>query len=365
MNTNHQSNDWATRYRPNTFDEIIGQDSIVKVLKNSLANLPPAMLFHGASGTGKTTTARVLANALNTRPFEIDCGVQNNVKDLREYIIATTRKTTLIPRNHTITILDEAQVGSPQFFNALLKTIEQPPKNTYYIICTAALYKIPLPVQNRCVSFTFKAVDSGTIKSHLQKILELEHATLPNEVIDIITEHARGQVRNAIKLLQTAVQNNFDVKGIQDHIAIPTEKHELIKYYFGKIGKKHGEVRQPIALTRWFYSQLQNRSVTENNREHQHDGENARNMAYLYTCLCNEYQLRATSPQTQIDDYFYMDSKVWGKYQIGGKVKNRLKDLEDMNLIKCRIKTYSQPPYKREHYFINLDRLEEICKQTA
>ncbi len=212
----------ALKYRPTTFDDLVGQPAIQIVLRQmvKVGQTPTALLFEGCRGTGKTTTARILAAALNcqqpTRPcgtcpscraiqdgssldlIEIDAASNGLVEDIRHL-----RQQVLYRHagQHRIVVLDEAQSISPAGFNALLKTLEEPPPNTTFVLLTTEPQKILPTVASRCMSFTFKRLSPHDIAGRLAHIVAAEGKVVEADLLHLIAERADGALRDAIMKL--------------------------------------------------------------------------------------------------------------------------------------------------------------------
>lgn len=219
------------KYRPDNFDELVGQDKIVKVINNAIVNgrISHAYLFSGPRGTGKTTTAKIIAkmvnckNLINGKPcnacencigfnasndvVEIDAASNNGVEEIREL----RDKVTLVPTNskYKVYIIDEVHMLTTQAFNALLKTLEEPPKHVIFILATTEPYKVPLTVASRCQKFQFNKIDDEEIVRRLKKISLKEEILIEDDALYEIARLADGGLRDAINLLDqlTAYQS--------------------------------------------------------------------------------------------------------------------------------------------------------------
>ena len=223
----------ARKYRPNNFKELIGQDSLVKTFKNALNNgrLAHAFLLTGIRGVGKTTTARIIAKALNciedgnkNEPsfeicdkcspcisinkgnfldvIEVDAASRTGVDGIREIIDSVMYS----PNNarFKVYIIDEVHMLSNAAFNALLKTLEEPPQNVKFIFATTEIKKIPATIISRCQRFDLQRVDLNTLTSHLIKISETENIKYETDAITQICKASEGSVRDALSLLDQA-----------------------------------------------------------------------------------------------------------------------------------------------------------------
>ncbi len=214
----------ARRYRPITFDEVIGQDHIIKTLKNSLTTgrIAQAYLFTGSRGIGKTTVARILAKAIECEKgiksnpcgkcktciaiaqsrfpdvVEIDGASNRGVDDIR----AIRENLLYTPTaKERIYIIDEVHMLTKEAFNALLKTLEEPPGRTRFIFATTEPEKIPQTILSRCQRFDFRLLSENQLIKYLSKLAELDKINISDEALEIISRRASGSVRDAISLL--------------------------------------------------------------------------------------------------------------------------------------------------------------------
>jgi len=213
------------KWRSQTFDEVVGQEHVMQTLRNALRDnrVAHAYLFCGPRGTGKTSTARILAKALNCtapeadRPcdkcptcvaitegrmldlLEIDAASNNSVDDIREL----RDKVGFRPSEgrYKIYIIDEVHMLSSSAFNALLKTLEEPPPHARFILATTEPHKIPATVLSRCQRFDFRRIPVVEIAAHLQHIIEAEHFKAEPDALTAIARSAQGCMRDAISLL--------------------------------------------------------------------------------------------------------------------------------------------------------------------
>lgn len=215
----------ARKYRPSTFAEVVGQDHIVRTLSNAirLDRVHHAFLFTGARGVGKTTTARILARCLNCvhGPTMEPCGVcpscveiaagsspdvleidgasntgVDNVRELRETVRYLPSRGSF-----KVYIIDEVHMLSTAAFNALLKTLEEPPPHVKFIFATTEPQKIPVTILSRCQRFDFRRVSTATLVAHVQNVLERESIKLGAGSVAAVVREAQGSVRDALSLL--------------------------------------------------------------------------------------------------------------------------------------------------------------------
>lgn len=198
----------AVKYRPKDFDSVVGQDVIVEILRKQIETnmIKNAYIFSGASGCGKTTTARIFANEINNHlgnPIEIDGASNNGVDNVKQIVSESAQRS--VDSEYKIYIIDEAHMLTTQAWNAFLKTIEESPKYTIFIFCTTDPQKIPDTIKNRCMRFNFTRIKPDTIFSRLTYICNNEHISASDDVLNYISRISHGEMRNAISKLETCV----------------------------------------------------------------------------------------------------------------------------------------------------------------
>src|SRR6202048_4462812 len=222
------------KYRSQTFGDLVGQDAIAQTLKHAVeqGRVAHAYLFSGVRGTGKTSTARILAKAINCldRRGAEPCGVCANcveigtgaavdlieidaasnrgideIRDLRErvkYLPATLKVK--------VYIIDEAHMLTTEAFNALLKTLEEPPAHVAFVLATTEPHKIPLTVASRCQRFDFRRIDTGTIAARLALIVEREQVKVDPQSLALLARLARGRQRSGVTLVGALLSTGGD-----------------------------------------------------------------------------------------------------------------------------------------------------------
>ena len=258
-------------YRPTTFEEVAGQEHIVKTLKNALASkkLAHAYLFAGPRGTGKTTMAKLLAKALNcdegignqcnecknckaiidgTHPdvIELDAASNNGVDEIRE-LIDKVKYGTILGR-YKVYIIDEVHMLSTGAFNALLKTLEEPPEHVIFILATTEPHKILPTILSRCQRYDFTKLSDEDIKNRLKEVLDKEKIAYNEEAIKVIVSLADGGMRDALSILDQVLAysgNKLDTQDVLDIFALES-KEEKIGLLNSIISKDVSDVLQRV-----------------------------------------------------------------------------------------------------------------------
>lgn len=204
----------AVKYRPKNLDEVISQESIIKILTRQLElmELKNVYLFCGASGCGKTTVARAFANAINNgvgSPIEIDGASNNGVDNVKQIIKSASERS--LDSKYKIYIIDECHALSNAAWQAFLKCIEEPPTYTIFIFATTDPQKIPSTILNRVMRFNFTRIDSDKIKKRLMYICEQEHFLNYTDACDYISRISSNQMRDAIATLEKCADYDKDL----------------------------------------------------------------------------------------------------------------------------------------------------------
>ena len=226
----------ARKYRPQTFKYLIGQETLVKILTNAITNnrIAHAYLLTGVRGVGKTTTARLIAMSINCEDrfqttcepcgtcnscisvredsnldvIEMDAASKTGVDDIREIIDNVKYKP--VGSKYKIFIIDEVHMLSKNAFNALLKTLEEPPAHVKFIFATTEVKKIPITIISRCQRFDLLRIDKQNLTSHLLDIADKENIKIDRDAIALIVRSADGSVRDGLSLLDQAISNTAD-----------------------------------------------------------------------------------------------------------------------------------------------------------
>ena len=232
----------ARKYRPSNFSEVIGQEHILRALENSIEHnkLHQAYIFSGTRGVGKTTIARVFAKCLNCQKgempqlipcdqcsacleikagrhiefLEVDAASRTGVDDMRELLESVQYK----PANarFKIYLIDEVHMLSKSSFNALLKTLEEPPPHVIFLMATTEIEKVPKTVLSRCLQLNLKVIPETQINHHLKYLLDLESIKYDDDSIGLIANSAKGSIRDGLTLLDQAIAHGNGVLAAEE-----------------------------------------------------------------------------------------------------------------------------------------------------
>ena len=237
----------ARRYRSRGFDEVVGQEAIASTLRNAIENnrTAHAYLFCGTRGVGKTSMARIFAKALNASGgllgeegavgdailqgrdvdvIEIDAASNRGIDDARDLIASAGIAPMRGP--YRIYIIDEVHMLTPAAFNALLKTMEEPPRHVKFILCTTEPHQVPATIQSRCQRFDFRAISASRIAAHLAAVLAQEKIKSEPEVLHRIARMANGSMRDALSLLDrlaSGATGTLTARQLEDLFGLPED----------------------------------------------------------------------------------------------------------------------------------------------
>ena len=271
----------ARKYRPTNFDELIGQEVLVKTLSSAIATgrIAHAFVLTGVRGIGKTTTARIIARALNfvgpdgtgsatispcgvcenciaiaadrhMDVIEMDAASRTGVDDIRELIDGVRYRP--VSARYKVYIIDEVHMLSKNAFNALLKTLEEPPESVKFIFATTEINKVPVTVLSRCQRFDLRRLDAPMLSAHLTNIAAKENFTIEEKAAQLLAEAADGSVRDGLSLLDQAIalsngtitaENVRQMLGLADH----TDLYRLLDHVL------NGQTADAMALAARLY----------------------------------------------------------------------------------------------------------------
>jgi DNA polymerase-3 subunit gamma/tau len=272
----------ARKYRPQRFEDLIGQEPMVRTLANSFASgrIHQAYIFTGVRGTGKTTTARILARAFNysvpgkiDQPsidmpelgvhcqaimdsrhvdvIEMDAASHTGIDDVRE-IIENARYRPVSARTK-VYIIDEVHMLSKQAFNGLLKTLEEPPEHVKFLFATTEIDKVPITVRSRCIRFDLKRIESGLMVQHLGRIAAAEGVEAETAALALVARVAEGSVRDALSLLDQAIAHGgtqgVTALAVRDMLGL-SDKGEIVDLFEQAM---KGAIAEALDLMRALY----------------------------------------------------------------------------------------------------------------
>ena len=268
----------ARKYRPKSFKDLIGQDLLVKTLTNAFKvnRIAHAFILTGIRGVGKTTTARIISACLNCTGsdglggltiepcgicdscesisrgnnvdvLEVDAASRTGVADVREIIDSVKYKPA--SARYKVFIIDEVHMLSNSAFNALLKTLEEPPEHTKFIFATTEIHKIPITVISRCQRYDLNRVSTETLMVHLKNILNKEGRELDENILSLIIRGSEGSVRDALSILDQIILQNEDTIDLEEIHGIlgVSDRYKLIDLFELIL---NGDIQKSLALLR-------------------------------------------------------------------------------------------------------------------
>ena len=232
------------KYRPIVFDDIVGQENVTKILKNQIKSnkISHAYIFSGCRGTGKTSAAKIFARAINclnpkdgepcneceickkildnatTDVVEMDAASNNSVENIRQIRQEVVYST--VDAKYRVYIIDEAHMLTTSAFNALLKTLEEPPENVVFILATTEQHKIPITILSRCLKFEFNRLSKNDISRRVKYVLEAENVKYEEEAVNYIATLADGALRDALSILDRCQNEYKDILKYDDILKI-------------------------------------------------------------------------------------------------------------------------------------------------
>ncbi len=235
-----------TKYRPHVFKDVLGQEHVTDVLRESIAlgNVAHAYLFFGSRGTGKTSVARIVAHEIGTHEddlYEIDAASNTSVDDIR----SLNEAVHIMPfkSKYKVYILDEVHMLSKSAFNALLKTLEEPPKHVIFVLATTEMHKVPDTIISRCEVYTFKKPTQSLLKDMVLKTAKAESVTLEPSAADLIALLGDGSFRDTHGTLQKVIHASGDKKITVEEVEKVTgaPKAQLVNAVIESIAHKNIE----------------------------------------------------------------------------------------------------------------------------
>ena len=259
------------KYRPQTFADIVGQNHIVSVLKNAIDKdqISHAYLFYGSRGTGKTSIAKIFANEVNRNEeyqkenvdiIEIDAASNNGVDEVRD--IKEAIKFLPTEGKYKVYIIDEVHMLTTAAFNALLKTLEEPPAHVIFILATTEIHKIPATILSRCQRFEFKNLSQEQLIDRLKYISEKESLVIEDAAIEKIATLAKGGLRDAISILDQV--SNYSEEITLNHILEVTSsisEDDILEFYRNLL---QGDVTKSLLTYNNFVSQAKDTKLLLN-----------------------------------------------------------------------------------------------------
>ena len=374
------------KYRPTKFSDVVSQESILKILTNSIkeGKISHAYLFSGPRGTGKTTIAKLLAktvNCLNLNDDLTTCGkcencldILNNSSDIIEIDAASNNgvdeirelksKINLVPSKlkYKVYIIDEVHMLSISAFNALLKTLEEPPSHVIFILATTEFYKVPATIVSRCQCLSFTRIKTSSIEARLKEIANLEKIPITNEAIHEIAVYSDGGMRDALGMLDKLSSYSLEKITLNDFLSINglISKTDLDDFIESILTKNNEEVIQKLNQfdeLGYDFSKLiemlmkETRDLLVNNYILKTEKYNSLDLSNLIICLNETYNmLKEAANRRIIFEVKLLSFMNTSKNTIIPKTVAKNAEVEPLPTDKEKLKNISQEIPKKEEF---------------
>ncbi len=272
------------KYRSRSLEEILDQEHITKTLQNAIkqGKISHAYLFTGPKGVGKTSIARIIAHEINNLPYdddsyhvdiiEIDAASNRRIDEIRDL----RERVNIAPSSlkYKVYIIDEVHMLTKEAFNALLKTLEEPPNHVVFILATTDAHKLPETIISRTQRYSFKPVNKSKVAKHLRNIADLEKIDINDEAIELLAEHGEGSFRDSISLLDQAssTKDNIALMDVQNLLGIPSKESieklisdiasgESVQSIINKLENLYNQGYQPAMISKQISANLRNNLI--------------------------------------------------------------------------------------------------------
>ena len=374
------------KYRPTKFSDVVSQESILKILTNSIkeGKISHAYLFSGPRGTGKTTIAKLLAktvNCLNLNDDLTTCGkcencldILNNSSDIIEIDAASNNgvdeirelksKINLVPSKlkYKVYIIDEVHMLSISAFNALLKTLEEPPSHVIFILATTEFYKVPATIVSRCQCLSFTRIKTSSIEARLKEIANLEKIPITDEAIHEIAVYSDGGMRDALGMLDKLSSYSLEKITLNDFLSINglISKTDLDDFIQSILSKNNEEVIQKLNQfdeLGYDFSKLiemlmkETRDLLVNNYILKTEKYNSLDLSNLIICLNETYNmLKEAANRRIIFEVKLLSFMNASKNTIIPKTDAKNAEVEPLPTDKEKLKNISKEIHKKEEF---------------